>query len=397
METRTIRRLVILTLTVLALAASASPAHAQGTGRSLDYDTSVRSSGMGGASAAVPWGADGNAWANPALLGYHRGSLHQWNRTALVPPIAKDVFITSERQTVSACGVGLTQGDVMLDYGLAVSTDDEGNPVGAYKSFESTTYEGIGVSAAMLFDALTGHAVDGGGPLARLPMSPDIAFGYTHKRLHFVLAPGFGDATEAVDWGVLVKVTPLRVNALLGAPAALDVAVGHAVLNADESWLFRSEYDPESFPGEPLSRIERDGLAARFAAGLPASWHARMGAGWKRWLAASLEPLLDLSWAMDSEHVSAGGGPNEYDVSRWGGELALANLVWLRTGHVSDKEGDIVGSTSGWGLGLSLGGVIGYRYDHATIPQARDSGLDDVQRRGWIAWIDPLAMVRMMK
>jgi hypothetical protein len=393
MEAASIRRLVAVTA-LLASVALAPALHAQGAGRSLDIDTSIRSAAMGGAGEAVPWGGDGDAWANPALLGYHRGLLHQWNRTQLVPGLATDVFLVSERQSVYACGVGLTQGDVHLDYGLSVLTDNEGNPIGTSRSFESSTYEGIGVSVSTLADALTGHAADGGGPLARLPLSPDVAFGYTHKRIAVNLGPGVEDGTDAVDWGMLVKVTPLRMEDVLGAPLAVDLALGHSVLNASDSRLLPGLANPD---GYPTSRIERDGLAAHAAAGLPKDWKAGMTSGWKRWLAASLEPLVDLSYALDSEHISAGGEGDSYDVSRWGGELALANLFWLRTGHISDKESDIIGSTSGWGLGLSLGGVVGYRYDHATVPQARNSDLPDVERRGWIAWIDPVAMVRMMK
>jgi hypothetical protein len=39
----------------------------------LTFDTSARSAGMGGATTAVNWTNDPNAWANPALLGYHQG------------------------------------------------------------------------------------------------------------------------------------------------------------------------------------------------------------------------------------------------------------------------------------------------------------------------------------
>jgi hypothetical protein len=65
----------------------------------------------------------------------------------------------------------------------------------------------------------------------------------------------------------------------------------------------------------------------------------------------------------------------------------------LRLGHVEDKLGDISGATTGIGIGLPLGRVAGIRYDHASIPQARDSGLPNVTRNAVTAYVDPMAVL----
>jgi hypothetical protein len=48
-------------------------------------------------------------------------------------------------------------------------------------------------------------------------------------------------------------------------------------------------------------------------------------------------------------------------------------------------------------VNVPIGPWGGVRFDQATIPQSTSSGLPDVERRGWSAWIDPLAIRRDWK
>src|SRR5215468_4643234 len=135
METTVMRRASPVLLIAATLAASLvhSSAHAQGTARSMDIDVSIRSAGMGGASAAVFWGQDLNHWSNPALLGLVRGLRYEQGSTQLVPDLASDVKLESKVLKAGGGGLGLVwsgtapgPGGVHLSYGASEGTDSLG-------------------------------------------------------------------------------------------------------------------------------------------------------------------------------------------------------------------------------------------------------------------------------
>jgi hypothetical protein len=375
---------------------SARDARAQGAARSLDIDASIRFAGAGGACNAVFWGGDPNDWANPALLGYHRGVRYSHGNTQLVPGIGH-VFFKTDRLTVGMGGVGVLLpgnltgfGTTLLDYGLSEGTDEQGNPTGTFRSFEKIRAWGIGVSLSELLASAARMA--GAEPPAFLRYA-DVAAGYGDKHVVVHLGPGLGGQSEtnARDFGVLVRATPIdgidHHDEVVDLPVRLDLSYGYSILNYNDAFLTFINEDLAS----PTSRIFRNGYAARAALGLP-EWLGEKHGGW---LGRSLTPLVSVSFASDKEHIQAGDGGSEYDVKRWGGELEAANILTLRTGHVTDRLGDIVGKTSGFGLGFRLGDLAGFRHDWASIPQARNSGLPRVKRRGFTAYVDPLRLIRL--
>jgi hypothetical protein len=77
-----------------------------------------------------------------------------------------------------------------------------------------------------------------------------------------------------------------------------------------------------------------------------------------------------------------------------GFEVTLFNVFSLRRGHISDPDGSVHGATTGWSLGYAFAGAVGFRYDHATVPQATDpetgQRFADVHRRAWSVFVDPI-------
>ena len=51
--------------------------------------------------------------------------------------------------------------------------------------------------------------------------------------------------------------------------------------------------------------------------------------------------------------------------------------------------------SDGWGLGVRLGDIAGFRWDEATIPQA--SSLSKVQREGLTAFVDVVALTAALR
>lgn len=387
-EAREPRLRVFAPMAAVALLLAAATAFAQGTGRSLDLDLSVRSSGMGGASGAVFWGGDPNHWANPALLGYHRGVAYTWGRTQLVPGLANDVILESRRYTLGYGGVGLAfagkgPGSIRLDYGLSEGVDQNGNFTGMFDSYEKVDSWGFGVSLA---EALSSWAALGGRPAPAITRHADVAFGFASKDVDIVLAPATMSGTASgtgLDYGVLLRVSPPVTPAGAELPLRLDLAYGYSVQNFNDEQVTFVNEDQSS----PFTRIRRNGVAGRIAVGVPAS--LRGGAsGATAWLFESFDPLILIGLAGDWEHNSAGSQSGFYDVGRFGVEVTLANVLTWRTGHVTDRVGGIDGDTGGWGLGFHIGRLAGFRYDRATVPQSRDSGLPDLERKGYTMFVD---------
>jgi hypothetical protein len=385
-------RLATLALGALLLTLAPVAARAQGAGRSMDFDTSIRSSGMGGASAGVAWG-DPNAWGNVASLSRVSGMRWEYSRTQLVPGLATDVWLRTNRMMFGGGGIGVsvlgapggTDG-VRLDYGISEETDLNGHLQGTFASFETVNGAAIGVSLPGLLSALS----PANGALAQISDAFDLSLGISTKRTHIELAPmslsGVATATT-YDLGVQARVSPLFIAAAPsqgGAPALrdlllLDLGVGYSELNAMGGTFTFLADDASS----PATRMHRVGTALRAGLHMPRQTAEDPLAA----LLAGLDPLVAVSVAYDHDD----GGPH-YKVNHTGYEITIANVYTFRHGQWTDRGGEIDGQTTGWGLGVPLGPWAGFRYDKSTVPQASGSGLPDVTRKGWTAWFD---MVRV--
>jgi hypothetical protein len=371
----------------LPLAWLAPSAAAQGTARSMDIDGSAISSAMGGASAAVFWSAEPNYWANPALLGYHQGVRYQYARSQLVPGLAADVMLTSDRVTLAACGVGLEVGRTKLDYGPSTWVDEYGHLLGEFESYEEVGAITVGLSASGLV-----RSIAPGSPVAALARNLDLAVGLARKDVEMKLAPlPYGEASASgnpYDVGLLAR-AGLDLGVLGGAvaPVRLDAGFGLSVLNVnDVEFTFLNEDE-----SSPPSRLRRLGGSVRLAVGPPAAWSGMTA--FPGVLLRGLDPLLSVGVAYDDEHVQAGDeGAHGYDVTHVGGELTCLNVLSLRVGHVTDRTGEIEGATWGVGVALPIAGIAGARYDYARYPQS--SSLPDVTRHTASAFVDPLALWR---
>lgn len=373
-----------------------SALHAQGTARSMDIDTSIRAAGMGGAGAGVGWGGP-SLWGNPAALALVRGFHWEHGRTQLVPGLADDVFLDSDRALLGVSGLAVSSmgeplGGLDLDYGENEATDGNGNVTGTFRSYERVESKGVAVSVVSLIDGLRRLR----GQDSALSAFGDFSYGIQRKRaeLNFGGFRGKMD-TDAEDWGVLARISPLHPGFPQGnSQFTLDLGYGAALLSANDV-----EVDFEGFGASPVTRTRRTGGAFRIAfegAGVIAR-----GPGPLALIADGAVPLVELSMAFDDERVGqavpigARSPWPSFTVHRRGFELGVANMAFVRFGHVEDRVGDIVGDTFGWGLQLPLADVAGVRFDHATMPQS--PGLEEVKRNGWSMWLDPLALVRRLR
>lgn len=414
--------------TVLCLSSPPDAAPQSSTGAIAFFlDPSVRAAGMGRASTAMFWGGDPNYWANPALLGYHRGIRYEHGRTQLVPDLADDVFFTTRRATLGAFGIGISfagkpnsWGESRLDYGESIVTDPgSADPVGTFHSFEEVESFAIGANLVQVVDSFYGLF---GNREMYLHRYADVSLGWSVKTDSVNLVPpGLGDQGSAGvtthDLGFLVRLTPYnsinQESFLPGLDAVthplfgglrLEVAYGEGYQNFDN----RSIALVDPFQADPVHEAHRRGWAARVAMGMPSALEETMEGNGAGWFSRLITPLVSFGKAWDRTQYSfpgpyldfRSGEPVErvdyrsqvMEESGW--ELTLGNIYTVRRGRIDDPEGSIHGDTEGWGLGFRYGDIVGFRYDEATIPQYVE--LDRVKRISRTFYFSPLALYRSL-
>lgn len=163
---------VVASLATLALGLvwpRAVVAQSTAGGISLQIDMPPTAAGMGRAGAAQWWGEATNDWLNPALLATTNGIRYDHWHTQLVPNLASDVFMDVDRWRFGAAGIGVlvsgrglgSPGGARLDYGLNQATDENGNVIAEFNSYETVDSWGVGLSAAGILDALRPSENDG--------------------------------------------------------------------------------------------------------------------------------------------------------------------------------------------------------------------------------------------
>lgn len=391
---------ILLSLSLLFLGLGLDRTSAQpGAGAVLlEFDTSVRSEGMGGAGAARFWGGDPDVRFNPALLGYVRGIRYGEMESQLVPDLADDVWLHDKSVLLGGGGIGFVFADgpidgAYLDMGTQTVTDDTGQTIRTYHSWMKAHYYGGGISLIRFVETLAGRS----DPLVSRWL--DVSAGvirteYEDNMLGNVLGDMTPERAQATvtSYGGLARVTPLQLPTILGT-FRVSAAYGRSLLNDTQELLVH----PNADQSDPLPRNFVKSWSVRGEIDFPPALRDAFRGIGLGWLARSLTPLVSLGyvdqtiepgvmWDDDSqtyvyEHDTSGA----YDTESWGWELALGNIAYYRRGH-RRSYGEIDGDTTGYGLGFQLSGLIGARWDHATVPQA--TGLTDVDRDSWSVWID---------
>lgn len=412
------RAVVILRVAVFAGCLAATPGKDAAASSALSLAPSIRTAGTGGAGSAAFWGGDPDAWANPALLGYHQGVRFDSGNT----PYGTDSGLAfhSARWSAAFGGIGVMGSGTPRGLSRTELVDDAvpGTPGRTAQRIE------VGGAGISLADAISSVMALAGAAPPALFARFDIAAGAMRNELRAGLAPDPESRARTTDYGVVARWTPVntldpRATAASGAkppgnwrwpqandpartrqardpragmfpdlrprrtpePRRFDLAYAYSVKNAGNGVLEHS-----TGPSEPLERIVRHGVSASIAHGRPRRF------GGTPWLTRAFTPLYAGGIVGDLERLDPGDGTASRDVQRYGVEATYANVFTLRHGRVKDAAAGIDGTTSGYSVGLDLGYAGGVRYDRARVPQA--NGLPSLERRGVTAWVDPLVLVR---
>jgi hypothetical protein len=387
-------------------------------GIALTYNPSARSAGMGKTGAAVFWGDGPNYWANPALLGYHRGINFEHTGYELATGLADDIFLEADRLTLGFYGVGLSFAGkpfsllpgYKLDLGEQVVTDETGQVGETFESWMEVKSLSLGVNIAEVLGSETSASSGGVPGLGRFYNG---AIGFSYKDYEDRLAPdsvlqdccGSRGEASTYDYGFLVILSPYNSvdfpNSQSGLDQNLDTicggirfdfTYGYSVLNAKEEWIEHADSDSR----DPMPKMYRSEWAVHAVTGLPGSFRDALYQSGRGWLAESLSPLVSIGYSSGSmvpgiswdtqrqDYVFEKDETEKEEFSGW--ELSFANIFFLRRGHHKSDAKDIDDDTTGWGIGIHLGKGAGFRYDQGKVPQA--TGLPDLTYKSWIVFFN---------
>jgi hypothetical protein len=379
----------------LALLASV-PARAQEVGTTVIlFEPSIEAAGMGGGGVAYFWRDEPNSWSNPALLGTQPGLRYSHGSTQILEEFADDVYLKSNRFSLGYGGIGVLfagkpiEGlgeDMKLDYGESEATDIDGNVIATFSAYEEARSIGVGVSILDLLGTVLGPESGIHDVRRRL----GISVGHTWKDIVFETDPELpgiisqGKA-EQKDRGAAIRVTPLdEIGDALDEPSErlrwkIDLAAGFAQLNYDDDGDF--SFDDTSIPSEDVFELQRAGGAARFTLAFPSTLQGSIN--------NFITPTVRLGLSYErSDYYGDGGEAFEFDNERVGAELALADALYLRWGHV--QEGIFAVDHSTWGAGLAVRykGIAGVRFDYAHYPFSQFLENEFVERFGITVLLD---------
>jgi hypothetical protein len=315
-----VKRFATLCLTfALALAGVLSTAaHAQlgGTGASLNIQPGGRQNGMGAAGVAVADDPTGATWWNPAGLGFVKKRSVSLTWAQLVPGLADDVSYNFVNYVQPLEGWGA--------FGVGVIFLPYGESMGT-----DITGAETGLFTSNEFSPAVYYGTQ---------VLPDLAVGTALKYIRLQYAPdsqrGVG-STFGFDFAALYRVPAANLN------------LGINIENMGPSVTFVNE-DQAS----PLSR------------------NVKAGAAWQAWDTDQYSILV----AGDFNQSLVAGSSN-LKTYHGGAELNVGSNLSVRGGYYSDPVGEIEDFT--FGLGLRWESLV---LDFASIPQAKNSGLDNVKK-----------------
>ena len=359
---------LVLLLPILFYAATT---RAQDVGSAaILFEPSIEAAGMGGGGVSWFWRDEPNSWMNPALLGTQNGLRYSYGTTTYHPVPGEDIDLTSHRFSVGGWGVGLLFAgkpvghDIKLDYGESDLTDIDGNVIATVNVFEEVQSFGIGVSVLDLLASIAPSSER----LALMRRYVGISLGHTWKDILFEVEPelaglAHGKAQQS-DRGVAARLTPVdQIRGDLDQVAdhvrwRVDLTGGYAELNydADGDMTF---YDG-SGTSDPIYELQRGGVAARVSMALPSSLDGS--------IYNFITPTIRLGFHHEWSDYYDDGFPFDLAIRRWGGELVLADALYLRIGGVRDAVFGVDESTWGAGLALKYRKKVGVRFDYAHYP-----------------------------
>ena len=393
-------RLVLCLISLVLVGGLTTPALAQVITDVLPtqiFDPSIEAAGMGGASIAAFWEENPNDHANPALMGFHSGLRYSYGTTQLVPELADDVHYASHRILAGAWGIGVAMsgkpiesvGYVGINYGPTEITDVDGNVIGEAEATEHVRSIAVGLS---VFDLISSIRVARGGEPLSFNRRLSLALGHAWKTYDIEFAPFIEGEGNNNDAGILLRVAPFDQigETLRDANDRLrwKVDVAGAYTRLDYLNDRTVDFDNGGSSDELFGHRSIGG-SVQFTMALPND-----GVG-DLWDFATPSIRLGVTY----EHTDTYEGDTKLGefAKRYGAELSVIDMLYLRYGHVKGEVG-LDDATFGAGFSLKYRNMIGVKGDYASYPRTADVLFfvpdDTYDRWGLTFFVDPYRLLK---
>ncbi len=203
-----------------------------------------------------------SVWSNPAKLGYHNGFAYGYSHDPWFEDVFPDMYHQSSYISYGWNGIGILlpapsakdHWGTVMSYGEQVQTDEFGNVLGTFESYEVCSKFAVGLNTLELISNFITNEHN-----RSLQCYGDLSVGFNYDTIHSELVPeGTGvipDSLTAIadahssGIGLIGMISPFNKINALGGFCTLDITGGLYYLNhSKEEITYTYINDPDPLP-----------------------------------------------------------------------------------------------------------------------------------------------------
>jgi len=309
-----------------------------------------------------------SVWSNPAKLGYHNGVTWGYSDDAWLEDFADDMYHTSSYLTVGWNGIGImlpmpardSEFGTYMTYGEQTETDEDGNQVGTFESYDNSKKYAVGVNLLQFSSNffMPDH-------LNKIEQYGDLSIGYNYNKIESDLNPTGTGSSETTSkgsgeshssgLGMIARISPINNHSAQGKFFNLDLTAGIYYLNHEKTKI---SYINES-QSDPLPWGTNTAFSGKFSFKLSAIQALEHTP-----LSYFTDNLLSVYYSRDNTNYGEASNP-----SRWceGVEFTVLDFFSYRMGESHNNVG-LAGSTVGLGFNINFQDTFQFQYNVTSFP-----------------------------
>jgi hypothetical protein len=324
-----------------------------------------------------------SVWSNPAKLGYHKNFSFGYSHDPWFDKVFDDMYHISSYMSYGFSGIGVlfpvysarNRFGTVMSYGERAYTDEEGNIIGTYETYDAVSTFALGVNTVEFLSNIYG-----GDLFNKILPYGELSFGASYDYIDTFMGSEDvastsidpipeTDTGHRLNYGLIGRVSPINTK-LKGVDFInLDLVLSYHFINPAKSTI---KYRLDSEEGEdelPWGRTDAFSVKLAITSDI---------------LKDIVEDDLfykiskNLFSVYYSEDKSAYG--DKEDVLGEGVELTFLDIFSIRRGEYEDHQGEIVGETRGYGFRFHYDDIVEFQYNRSSFPggglQTRQSKWD---------------------
>ncbi|MCD4651375.1 MAG: hypothetical protein K8S56_06270 [Candidatus Cloacimonetes bacterium] len=326
-----------------------------------------------------------DVWSNPAKLGYHKGISFGYSNDKWfddVPGI-DDITIKSSYVSYGWNGIGImvpmmnsfVNFGTTLDYGEQEQTNENGEDLGTFNSFESCSEFAVGINILEFIEYKNkGNLPD---DLSAFRGIAELSLGYNYSYIYSDLEPTYIVESHKTNYqigkshfhgfGMIQSFSPLYGSDI--KQIKLGFTVGVYWLNYTRTNISHIK----ARLADPVPYGTRTAISGKVSVDM-AEYLKIMNLN-----SDTIESITSFSKKLFSFYASYDReklGNNAHDFG-YGYEVAFFDIISLRQGKYTDKDGRIEGNTKGYGINLRYKDIVHLQYNYVEFPGGELQAVQD--------------------